>query len=62
MQKTPLEHRFTADSSYDAGLSPLFITLVKFPFHFKRSKCCFTSRIYATVALNCKLQEMVSSS
>jgi hypothetical protein len=44
MQQTPKEHRivysFTADSSYDAGLSTLFITLVKFPFHFKRSKCC----------------------
>jgi len=33
-------YSFTADSSYGAGLSPLFITLVKFPFHFKRSKCC----------------------
>jgi len=66
MQQTPLEHRFvysfTADLSYDAGLSPLFITPVKFPFHTKEANVTFTFRTYAIVALTCKLQEVVRCS
>ena len=55
-------YSFTAGSSYDAGLLPLFITLAIFRSTSKVANVVFTFRPYATVAMPCKLQEVVSFS